>query len=1221
MPGHAPQGLCPKCLLKRGLDTQSAAGVGGPPVAGGFVPPTPAELASSFPELEILEYVGRGGMGMVYKARQKRLDRLVALKILLPQIACDPAFADRFQREAKALAMLSHPQIVTVYDFGQKASPLPPRDGQAGTLYFFLMEFVDGLTLRQLLDSRRIAPPEALTIVPQICEALQYAHDKGVVHRDIKPENILMDRNGQVKIADFGLAKLVDHDPQDFSITGTGQVLGTPSYMAPEQIERPQEVDHRADIYSLGVVFYQMLTGELPLGRFAPPSKKVQVDVRLDEVVLRTLEKEPQLRYQQASEVKSEVQTIAGTPKSGPADEHVTAAIEQVRRQVKGPAIGLLVTGILNWVAAMVIGVVVTPLMIPMLDARGYKPFVVLLAPMLLMAISILVLVAALKMKQLQAYRLAVTVSLLGIFVTPGNVIGLPVGIWALVVLSQREVRAAFASIASKSNRRRELRPGIGPATMDASAWRPPDAGWGWLVGKVFGVTFTSPLAFRCANLSALGFLGFLYALAYASPELHWCRGFAGMFGFFGLIGIAHLIEFTSGLKSRPTAKSWFRRTAISVTAVVLILVIARLFLVEAFIVPGDCAGPEVPRGSRVLAWKLTKTFVPHDLIVYRFDGQTNLGRVVRSEGTYLIVNRNGEADAKVLRDDIIGKVICVYWRASVSPPAPKDSDQSTKQLPETPPAETGVAPQAAGVTAQPPSPPLKPEADVSQPERKARAARIEALRRAYEIVNSQWRIGQATQADRTVALNALLEAQLQSAASKAERIPILEAMLANQRDGERYVEAAVMNGRVSQDYYDRAKADRLEAEIRLTKEKSTAGTDNASPDKNRTIDQRTRNLQDERIASRVTSFWIVDAQYRVASVEFGQRVAASDVLLEAQLDAVESKPARIAILLKLLENQRDLETFAKSAFKNGTGSEADYLRAQADRFASEGRLATEKDAAEPDDLPPKSGEPVKPRGVVLFYGVHPESSLPMGTTRAEITGKLLAAVDRTLNSGGRMLARVRTLDDRLIEVAMLRNDNADRQRVERFLSRPGMLEFRILANSKNDTSITDFAQKNPSQTTVYDAGRRKVGWWVPVKKGNEQAFASSPDVVCRVSARDRDITEVLVAPDPYNITDAYITKAEVDADPSGPCIGFTLNESGGKLFAKLTSEHLPDRSENITYRLSIILDGELISAPKIRAVISNKGKITGIFTKEQAAEIAEALNVGCLPVQLKQVP
>ncbi len=150
--------------------------------------------------------------------------------------------------------------------------------------------------------------------MPQICDALQYAHDKGVVHRDIKPENVLMSKEGQVKIADFGLAKLMGREAKDFTLTGAGQVMGTPNYMAPEQIEHPQDVDHRADIYSLGVVFYQMLTGELPLGRFAPPSRKVQIDVRLDEVVLRALEKEPEQRYQQASELKTQVESVVTSP-------------------------------------------------------------------------------------------------------------------------------------------------------------------------------------------------------------------------------------------------------------------------------------------------------------------------------------------------------------------------------------------------------------------------------------------------------------------------------------------------------------------------------------------------------------------------------------------------------------------------------------------------------------------------------------------------------------------------------------------------------------------------------------------------------------------------------------------------------------------------------------------------------------------------------------------
>lgn len=309
MPAGAPEGLCPQCLLKVALEPQSHAPASTQtgPKNNGFTPPTPQELNVHFPQLEFLELLGKGGMGAVYKARQKSLDRLVAVKILPPDVGFDTSFAERFTREARALAKLNHPHIVGVHDFGK-----------AGEFYFFVMEFVDGVNLRQAQRAGRLKPPVALQIVPQVCDALQYAHEEGVVHRDIKPENILLDKRGRVKIADFGLAKLLGKTTDDMTLTGTKQIVGTVPYMAPEQIEGSKDVDHRADIYSLGVTFYEMLTGELPLGRFAVPSKKVQIDVRLDDVVLRTLEKEPELRYQQASQVKDEVESISRTPAGKP---------------------------------------------------------------------------------------------------------------------------------------------------------------------------------------------------------------------------------------------------------------------------------------------------------------------------------------------------------------------------------------------------------------------------------------------------------------------------------------------------------------------------------------------------------------------------------------------------------------------------------------------------------------------------------------------------------------------------------------------------------------------------------------------------------------------------------------------------------------------------------------------------------------------------------------
>ncbi len=309
-------GLCPDCLMKVGLGSEAGTAAR----LKAFVPPPAEDLAPHFPQYEILQLLGKGGMGAVYMARQKSLNRLVALKVLPSDARQEPTFAERFSREAQALAQLSHSSIVAVHEFGQ-----------AGGFYFLVMEFVDGTNLRQLLRTHRLSPREALAIVPQICDALQYAHDQGIVHRDIKPENVLVDKQGRVKIADFGLARLLGQDPAGERLTRSAEVMGTPQYMAPEQVERPLEVDHRADIYSLGVVFYEMLTGELPLGRFPAPSKKVELDVRLDEIVLRALEKEPELRYQQANALKTEVQTVANSQPEASPSSHAASSRPQHR--------------------------------------------------------------------------------------------------------------------------------------------------------------------------------------------------------------------------------------------------------------------------------------------------------------------------------------------------------------------------------------------------------------------------------------------------------------------------------------------------------------------------------------------------------------------------------------------------------------------------------------------------------------------------------------------------------------------------------------------------------------------------------------------------------------------------------------------------------------------------------------------------------------------------
>jgi predicted Ser/Thr protein kinase len=416
----------------------------------GFVPPEPAQLAGQFPQLEILELLGRGGMGVVYKARQRQLDRLVALKVLPPQIGLPEAFAERFTREARSLARLSHPRIVMIYDFGRTASGL----------YYFIMEFVDGTDLRRVIQTGKISAAEALAIIPQICEALQYAHEEGIVHRDIKPENILLNRKGQVRIADFGLAKILDSPASGSTSTLTkiGQRMGTPHYMAPEQIEHPAQVDHRADIYSLGVVFYEMLTGELPLGRFAPPSQKVRVDVRLDEIVLKALEKEPERRYQRASEVKTDIETIssqdhAARPQASSIESLKSSLdYEAARRRVWIPAIGLLIAGGIDCLssAGAVVGTII------MLVQKGFSGRLIGFLPgsaqlvivVLMAANAVIVVSGAWNLMRLRSYRLAVAGSLLAMLpFSPGAVIGLPMGIWALLVMSRKQVKAAFGQI------------------------------------------------------------------------------------------------------------------------------------------------------------------------------------------------------------------------------------------------------------------------------------------------------------------------------------------------------------------------------------------------------------------------------------------------------------------------------------------------------------------------------------------------------------------------------------------------------------------------------------------------------------------------------------------------------------------------------------------------------------------------------------------------------
>lgn len=266
--------------------------------------PALAELAAALPAYAELEWLAHGGMGVVLRARHIKLDRRVAIKLLRPELASRADFSERFAREARAMAALQHPNIVGIHDFGEVLG-----------VHYLVMEYVEGQSLRGLMAAG-LSSSTALRIAGELYAALQYAHTRGVVHRDLKPENVLIDREGCARLTDFGLAMLIEPGESP-RLTGTGSVLGTPMYMAPEQLETPGTVDHRADIFALGVVIYELLTGRLPLGSFEPPSGLSGLDRRVDALVTGALAHDPDRRIQSAAEVGDRVRAlapIAGAP-------------------------------------------------------------------------------------------------------------------------------------------------------------------------------------------------------------------------------------------------------------------------------------------------------------------------------------------------------------------------------------------------------------------------------------------------------------------------------------------------------------------------------------------------------------------------------------------------------------------------------------------------------------------------------------------------------------------------------------------------------------------------------------------------------------------------------------------------------------------------------------------------------------------------------------------
>ena len=258
-----------------------------------FKAPTTEELQQLLPAYDVLSFIAKGGMGAVYKAHQKSLERNVAIKILPREFGEDHDFRRRFEDEAKAMAKLNHPNLISVYDFGE-----------VDHMLYIVMEFVDGKSFHESFHGRAIAEKEVAHLVAGICEGLAHAHEAGILHRDIKPANILLDSKNRPKIGDFGLARLTEETE------GEGIIYGTPDYIAPEVIKNPGAVDTRSDVFSTGVILYELLTGKLPEKRYIPASQIEDVDPRFDKIVRRATHPSPMLRFADGEAMASDLKTL-----------------------------------------------------------------------------------------------------------------------------------------------------------------------------------------------------------------------------------------------------------------------------------------------------------------------------------------------------------------------------------------------------------------------------------------------------------------------------------------------------------------------------------------------------------------------------------------------------------------------------------------------------------------------------------------------------------------------------------------------------------------------------------------------------------------------------------------------------------------------------------------------------------------------------------------------
>lgn len=255
------------------------------------------ELEHLFPGYTFDSFLERGGMGSVYKARQQCIDRPVAIKILHPELSQNETFRTAFQREAQSMARLNHRNLVTVYDFGESQGHL-----------YIVMQYIEGQSLHQSCEGKALVAEEAAELIASVCRGIEHAHQHQILHRDIKPANILVDQHFQANIIDFGIAETVGTDFGDLKET-----FCTPDYAAPETAYQGCKLDARTDIFSIGVVFYELLTGRLPGSRLAttaPPSALIDCPPGYDDVVMRAIHPNPDQRYQRAEDLANAIDSL-----------------------------------------------------------------------------------------------------------------------------------------------------------------------------------------------------------------------------------------------------------------------------------------------------------------------------------------------------------------------------------------------------------------------------------------------------------------------------------------------------------------------------------------------------------------------------------------------------------------------------------------------------------------------------------------------------------------------------------------------------------------------------------------------------------------------------------------------------------------------------------------------------------------------------------------------